>query len=139
MYTSSLGVMYSIVASLRAEPSFLGALRRGREVERLRLGFAFSEGDGGLADGFDEEEAEVEERFRAQGSARGMICSGCPVPCCAVLYPAALCWCVGVDQAGSSTIMEGLYHIIRQRVPYACGITLVLEHIVKRKKKPGLT
>ena len=133
MYTSSWGVMYSIIASLRAEPSFLGALRRGAEVERLRLGFDFSEGDGSLADGFDEEEAEVEEWFRAQGSARGMICSGCPVPCCAVLYPAALCWCVGVDQAGSSTIMEGLYHIIRQRVPCACAITLVLEHIVKAR------
>ena len=102
MYTSSWGVMYSIIASLGAGPAFLGALRWGEEAEGLRLGFVFFEGDccccdGGLVDGFDEEEAEVEEGFRAQGSTRGMICSGCPAPCCAVLYPAALCWRVGVD------------------------------------------
>jgi len=112
MYTSSWGVMYSIIASLGAGPAFLGALRWGGEAEGLRLGFVFFEGGGGLVDGFDEEEAEVEEGSRAQGSARGMICSDCPAPCCAVLYPAALCWCVGVDRAGPSVTGGGVvsYH-----------------------------
>lgn len=138
MYTSSWGVMYSIIASLGAGPAFLGALRWGGEAEGLRLGFVFFEGGGGLVDGFDEEEAEVEEGSRAQGSARGMICSDCPAPCCAVLYPAALCWCgvlVLIERVPPS-LEEGLCHIIRQRVPCACGIILVLEHICEG---PSLT
>ena len=95
MYASSWGVMYSIIVPSGAGPPFLGALRWGGEVEGLRLGFVFAEGDG-LVEGFDEEEVEVEERFCAHGSARGMIRSGYPVLCCAMLRCAVLvrvCWC----------------------------------------------